>query len=112
MGKKADKMYSDSPSIKKSEKTGNSVVKKPSESSPPVEAPTEATKEDIGLSGNPLPGANEGGLPIDVHIQERTEVAKRHLQELKDMYKRHESEYDTMHKRHHGSTESSNKEDK
>lgn len=105
MGVKAEKMYGDTPTIKKSEKTGNSVVKKPSEESQPLAAPTEATKEDIGLSGNPIPGANQDGVPVDMNAEERREAAKRHIQELKDMYKRHEAEYDTMHKRHHGPTE-------
>lgn len=84
---KSDRMYSKSPKIEKDDK-GKPGIKKPS----------EATKEDIGLSGNPSPGAGTS-MPIDVHETERLDLGKRHVDELKDMHKRHAEDFEKMHSR-------------
>lgn len=82
---KSDKMYKDTPSIKK-DGDGKAAIKKPS----------DADKENMGLSGSPLPdsGSNDG-MPIQVG-----EMHDRHQKEMKDTHKRHEEEIKDMHKRH------------
>lgn len=85
---KSDKMYKKSPKIEKDEK-GKPTIKKPS----------EADAEDMGL-GKGGGEKGEGEMPIDVHEQERLDMAKRHVTEMKDMHKRHSEEFEKMHSRH------------
>lgn len=82
---KSAKLYSDSPKLKKDD-TGKVGVEKPS----------EATKEDIGASGNPLPGT-DGEMPVHTEHQEMME---RHASEIKDMHKRHGKEHDKLMEKH------------
>ncbi len=77
---KSSKLYSDSPSIKKDAEGGVGIQR-----------PSEATSEDLGLSGNPLPGAGEK-MPIDIH-EKMQDMVERHAAELKDLHKRHEKEH-------------------
>lgn len=85
---KSSKLYKDSPSLKRGE-SGEMGIEKPSDSD----------KEDMGLSGNPLPGGGDG-MPVDAHQAEREEMGKKHVQEHKDMNKRQEKEHEAMHARH------------
>lgn len=83
---KSDRLYSKSPKVER-DTDGEVKIKKPA----------EATKEDIGLSGNPLPETEgEGEMPIAVE-----QIHDRHQREMKDTHKRHEDEIKDMHKRHH-----------
>lgn len=99
---KSDRMYKDSPSIKKDEE-GKAKISKPEKKEAKgevAEKPTPADGENMGLEGNPLPGT-PGEMPVDTHQAEHEELAKRHVQELKDMHKRHQADYESMNKRHH-----------
>lgn len=100
MGKKSEKLYADSPSIKKDEK-GKTGIKKPSEG---IAGPTKADGEDMGVDGNPQEGAGDG-LPIKVE-----EMHDRHQKEMKDTHKRHQEEIKDMHGRHQKETEKVTKE--
>lgn len=82
---KSNKLYKDSPELKKDEE-GKVSVKKPS----------EASKVDIGAAGNPLPGAGE---EMPVHT-EHQEMMERHASEIKDMHKRHGKEHDKLMEKH------------
>lgn len=65
-----------------------------------VKKPTEADSQDMGLSGNPLPG-EDGKMPInEQHEAERSSMHKRHEEEQKAMHERHRKDMSEMHKRH------------
>lgn len=81
---KSGKLYSDSPSLKRDDKSGAVGVKKPS----------EADGENMGVEGAPLEGAGDG-MPVQAE-----QMHKRHETEMKDMHKRHEDEHKDMNKRH------------
>lgn len=85
---KSDKLYKDSPSIKK-DKAG----------SPGISRPSEADGENMGVEGNPQEGAGDG-MPVKVK-----EMHDRHQKEMKDTHGRHEGEIKDMHKRHAKETE-------
>lgn len=85
---KSEKLYSKSPKLKRDEESGKVGVEKP----------TEATKEDIGLEGNPLEGAGEG-MPIQAH-EAHQDMVERHIAEFKDLHKRHEKEHEKLLKKH------------
>lgn len=85
---KSKKMYSKSPSIGKDDK-----------GKPSIKKPTEADAEGMGL-GKGGGEDGKGEMPIDVHEQERLDMAKRHVEEMKDMHKRHGEEFEKMHGRH------------
>lgn len=78
---KSDRLYKKSPSIKRGQDGKVGISK-----------PTEADAEDMGVSGNPLPG-DDGKMPISME-QLMAEMHERHMTELKDMHKRHASEYE------------------
>ena len=86
---KSDKLYSDSPTVKRDKETGEAKIQKPS----------EADKKDAGLSGDPLEGAGHG-MPIEQHEAERASMHKRHEEELSSMHDRHRKDLKEMHKRH------------
>lgn len=81
---KSEKLYKDSPRVERDEKSGEVGITRPS----------EADKQDMGLSGNPLEGAGDG-MKVDVqHEHEKMQdMLERHQAELKDMHKRHEKEH-------------------
>lgn len=83
MVQKSDKLYKKSPSIKRGD---NGKVG--------ISRPTEADSEDMGVSGNPLPGT-EGQMPISIE-QLKSDMHERHMTELKDMHKRHMGEYEKL----------------
>lgn len=83
---KSEKLYKESPSLKRDEKSGAVGVHKP----------TEADGEDMGVSGDGLNGAGHG-MPIAAR---QAEMHKRHMDEMKQMHGRHEDEHSDMHKRH------------
>ena len=80
---KSDRLYKDSPKVERKE-SGDVGISRPS----------EATGEDIGTDGSPLPGAGDG-MPVAVE-----QMHDRHSKEMGDMHKRHETEQKDMHKRH------------
>lgn len=86
--KKSEKLYSKSPKLKRDEESGKVAVEKP----------TEAAKEDIGVSGSPLEGT-PGEMPIQAH-EAHQDMVERHANELKDMHKRHEKEHEKVLKKH------------
>lgn len=86
---KSSKLYSDSPSIKKD-----------GDGKPGIKKPSEATGEDIGTGGNPLPGS-DGKMPIeDEHYAEHKSMHKRHQEEQTAMHERHAKDLKEMHGRH------------
>lgn len=105
---KSKKMYGKSPTIEKDKDGKASMAKEPS----------EASSEDMGLAGNPLPGT-PGEMPVAAsHDAERKSMHKRHEEEQKSMHERHEKDMSEMHKRHEKATkepapaEASDKENK
>lgn len=80
---RSEKLYKDSPKVGRN-KDGDVGISRSS----------EATGEDIGTEGSPLPGAGDG-MPVAVE-----QMHDRHSTEMKDMHKRHEDEHKDMHKRH------------
>lgn len=79
---KSEKLYKDSPKLERGE-DGEMGVKKPS----------EADKENMGASGNPLPGSS-GEMPIEmVHQGQRREMHHRHATEHLAMHHRQETEH-------------------
>lgn len=84
---KSDKLYKDSPKI---EKDGDGK--------PGIKKPSKADGENMGIEGNPQPGAGDGmPVPVDEKMEE---MHGRHTREMKDMHKRHEDEHKDMNKRH------------
>lgn len=81
---KSDKLYSDSPSLKRDKDSGEVGIKKPS----------EADAQNMGIEGSELPGAGDG-MPVQVE-----QMHGRHEKEFKDMHARHEAELKDTHKRH------------
>lgn len=81
---KSDKMYSKSPKIEK-DSEGKVGIKKP----------TEANAEDMGVSGNPLPGS-DGKMPIEIH-EKTQDMVERHAAEISDLHKRHAKEFKKLH---------------
>lgn len=89
MEDKSKKLYGKSPSVGK-DKDGKAELKKP----------TDASMEDAGLAGNPLPN-EEGKMPVHMdHDAERKSMHKRHEEEQHSMHERHEKDMSEMHKRH------------
>lgn len=86
---KSDKLYSSSPTIKRGsdDKVG-------------VSKPTKADAENMAVSGNPLPGGQDGEMPL--HIKQFVDMHDRHEQEMKDMHKRHQKEHEMLSKDHSG----------
>lgn len=78
--KKSDKLYGDSPTVKRGE-DGEMSVKKPSD------------------GGAEDPGATMGPIKEE-HEAERTSMHKRHEEEQKSMHERHSKDMKEMHKRH------------
>lgn len=99
MGKKAAKMYKDSPKMERSEETGKMDVKK-----------KPAHKDDV-KSGTE--GEVREGVPVHArHAMDRMALHHKHETEhyahdqgdhgdKKEMHGRHEKEMADMHKRHH-----------
>jgi hypothetical protein len=94
---KSDKLYSDSPSIKK-DKEGKTAVKRPSQAEPADQSQAGATPgvEDPADTTSP-----------DIHQSERREVHNKHAKEAMDMHHRHEMEHQVhkgdkkeLHKKH------------
>ena len=97
---RSERMYSDSPSLKRDEDSGKMAVKKPSE---------EKKKADEAQSGTD--GADRGGADGDMmsrHAMDRLAMHSKHEGEhhahkggdKKDMHKRHVSEMKAMHSSH------------
>lgn len=84
---KSEKMYKDSPSVKKDE-----------DGKPGISKPSQADAENMGTDGNGIPGT-PGSMPVDVH-QKTSEMMDRHHAEIKDMQKRHEKEHSGIMKEH------------
>lgn len=80
---KSDKMYKDSPSVKKDEN-----------GKPGISKPSQADAENMGTSGDAMPGS-AGVMPVDVH-QKTSEMMDRHHAEIKDMQKRHSKEHEKI----------------
>lgn len=86
---KSAKLYKDSPSIQKDE-----------DGKPGIKKPSEATGENMGTEGNPIPGS-DGKMPVNAeHESERKSMHKRHEEELSSMHERHGKDVAEMHKRH------------
>lgn len=88
---KSEKLYKNSPSIKRDEKDGSMKVEKPS----------KVDGQDMGTEGNPLPGS-DGKMPIEVKQSVGDAMAEmhgRHQNELKDMHKRHQDDFKTLEKK-------------
>ncbi len=83
MATKSDKLYSQSPSVKKD-----------ANGKPGISKPTPAAADSMGLAGNPLPTDGTGDMPI--HIKQIADMHERHVTELKDMHKRHQKEHETL----------------
>lgn len=81
---KSDRLYKDSPALKRDKESGEVGIHKPS----------AADSENMGTSGSPLPGGGEE-MPVQVE-----QMHGRHEKEMKDMHKRHEDEHKDMNKRH------------
>lgn len=88
---KSEKLYKESPEIKKGE-----------DGKPGIHRPSKADKTDAGLEGNSLPGS-EGEMPIQV--KQTNDMHERHMQEMKDMHKRHEKEHQKLAADHAGTGE-------
>lgn len=115
---KSNKLYSDSPSLKRGE-DGEVGVQKPS----------EADADNMGVGGSDEQG-DPAQMPIDTHQEgerremkhrhvgehlaqhhrhetehsthkgDKAELYKKHEAEMADMHKRHQEEMASMHKRH------------
>lgn len=85
---KSEKLYKDSPSIKKD-----------GDGKPKITKPTKADGENMGVEGNGLEGAGDK-MPIDLmherHAKEMKDTHKRHQEEFKDMHDRHEKEHNKL----------------
>lgn len=89
MASKSERMYKDSPSVKK-DADGKPEVRKGSMNEREAgKEPAESDKTEAG----------EGGVPVQAE-----EMHGRHMTEMKDMHKRHEDEHKDMHKRHEKET--------
>lgn len=86
---KSEKLYKNSPEIKKGE-----------DGKPGIHKPTTAAKEDVGLEGSALPGDADNGMPIQV--KQTNDMHERHIQEMKDMHKRHQKEHEKLAADHSG----------
>lgn len=91
---KSDKLYKDSPEIKKGD-----------DGKPGVHKPSKATSENIGTGGNPLPTDGEGEMPVQV--KQTHDMHERHIQEMKDMHKRHQKEHEKLSADHAGMDDAS-----
>lgn len=82
---KSERLYKDSPSIKRKE-SGEVGVEKPS----------DADSEDMGLEGEGDTPGSAHEMPVkteQLHAHERREVHQKHLKEQMDMHHRHEMEH-------------------
>lgn len=86
---KSDRMYANSPSVKKGE-----------DGKPGIHKPTKASEVDAGLAGNPLPQDSEGEMPV--HVKQYSDMHERHILEMKDMHKRHAKEHEKLTADHFG----------
>lgn len=85
---KSEKLYKDSPTVKKDDK-----------GKPGISKPKPKDKDATETGGAPLEGSQEG-MPIDIHEQEHASMYKRHQEELASMSDRHMKDVKEMHKRH------------
>ena len=91
---KSDRMYANSPSVKKGE-----------DGKPGIHKPTKASAVDAGNAGNPLPQDTEGEMPV--HVKQYKDMHERHILEMKDMHKRHQKEHDKLTTDHFGTDDAS-----
>lgn len=84
--KKSDKLYGDSPSVKRG-KDGEVGISKPS----------DGNVENKAGDGQPIVSKE--------HDEERASMHKRHEEEQKSMHERHSKDMKEMHKRHEKSGE-------
>lgn len=87
---KSEKLYKDSPSLKRDEESGKVGVEKPS----------KADGENMGTEGNAIPGSS-GEMPVgpEHHKAELHSILKRHEEEQKSMHDRHEKDIKEHHER-------------
>lgn len=103
---RAEKMYGDSPEMKRDEESGKMAVKKPSQSE------KKSKEVEGGTEGAEREGMKDGAMPHHVrHAMGRNDMHARHEHEhsmhdhmkhgdKKEMHARHEKEMRTMHTRH------------
>lgn len=92
MASKSERLYKDSPALKRDEESGKVGVEKPS----------EADGENMGTEGNPIPGS-DGKMPVDgehkANMDEVKATHDRHEKEQSAMHKRHQEDFKELHKR-------------
>lgn len=113
---RSEKMYGDSPTLKRDEEDGKMKARKPSEDK------KKADEVQGGTGGAEREGGEkDGAVPHEVrHAMERHEMHGRHEREhmmhdhgehgdKKEMHSRHEKEKRSMHTRHEGEMASGEK---